>query len=89
VTREPVRTCIVCRAARPKSALVRLARVAGAQVVADPRHARGGRGAYVCGTEACLRGLARANLARAFRAPCVVKTDVVEEVTRQWRHEPR
>jgi predicted RNA-binding protein YlxR (DUF448 family) len=89
VSREPLRTCIVCRKVGPKARLVRLVRAGDAQVRVDPPGSVAGRGAYVCRTDRCLRGLRAAGLSRALRAPSVVKTEVMEEVTRRWRHEPR
>lgn len=68
---EPVRTCLGCRRARPKGALVRLVRRADGVVVRDPTGRAAGRGAYVCADPACLeRALQRARLAHAFRKPC-------------------
>jgi predicted RNA-binding protein YlxR (DUF448 family) len=56
----PVRTCVGCRARRPKAEMIRF--VIGCQELALG-NARG-RGAYVCRAEACLeKALKRKNLA--------------------------
>ncbi|MFQ5465904.1 MAG: YlxR family protein [Thermodesulfobacteriota bacterium] len=64
----PVRTCIGCRRAFDKRALVRLAAVDGALVV-DPGNGVPGRGAYICPERPCLDKAhsARNAFSRAFR----------------------
>jgi len=65
---------------RPKQALVRLVRGRDGVVIADPRRAAEGRGAYVCPDDRCLaRALHRAPLTHAFRKPC----EASEELGRQ------
>jgi predicted RNA-binding protein YlxR (DUF448 family) len=49
----PQRTCIACRKTGGKRELVRLVRVAGGEVEADPTGKKAGRGAYLCGTPGC------------------------------------
>jgi predicted RNA-binding protein YlxR (DUF448 family) len=62
----PTRTCVGCRAARPKRELIRLVRTPGPAVVVDPSGKLNGRGAYLCPDDACWtqaerrRGLERA-----------------------------
>jgi predicted RNA-binding protein YlxR (DUF448 family) len=63
---QPLRTCVGCKAVRPKSELERLVLMDG-RPVADPSGQMPGRGAYVCGNDECA-GRARARLARALRA---------------------
>ena len=48
-----MRRCVVCRTAHPKSALQRHVRSTGG-VVVDPAQRAQGRGAYLCGAEACI-----------------------------------
>jgi len=48
---EPLRTCVGCRQVKPRSALHRLALVAGS-IVVDPRRVVG-RSAYLCREGAC------------------------------------
>ncbi|MDR0621027.1 MAG: YlxR family protein [Deltaproteobacteria bacterium] len=71
----PERTCVGCRAKRPKAQLARLVGLAPAGgdgrrvVVWDPKGRLGGRGAWVCaGTPECLaKAAAKGRLARALR----------------------
>jgi len=68
----PVRTCLGCRARKNQSRLRRLALLKGPEglrAVWDDNRTRGGRGAWLCLSEAgCLeKALRRKGLARAFR----------------------
>lgn len=86
----PVRTCVACRAARPKRELIRLVCDGQGTVRADPSGAAPGRGVYVCPNPACLEGaLARRRLAHAFRKPCEAGADLAEEVRGLWQLESR
>jgi uncharacterized protein len=70
--RTPQRTCVGCRAVRPKRELVRLVLPAEGPVQVDPTGKRSGRGAYICrasGTTCLDQARRRKALARAFRAP--------------------
>jgi predicted RNA-binding protein YlxR (DUF448 family) len=51
--RVPVRTCVICREAKPKRELTRLVRVDGEGIYVDPSGKRAGRGAYLCSAAAC------------------------------------
>ena len=85
--REPRRTCLGCRRARPKQTLVRLVRGRDGVVVTDSRGVVGGRGAWVCPDDPCLaRALSRARLTHAFRRPCEASAElavVVRAVARR------
>jgi uncharacterized protein len=71
VKHAPTRTCLGCRTARPKGALVRLVRREDGRVVVDASGP--GRGAYVCAERGCVeRALKTGRLSHAFRAPCRV-----------------
>ena len=67
--RAPVRTCVGCRRARPKRALLRIARTPeGVRV--DPDARRPGRGAYLCPDRDCIAAARRRGagpLRRALR----------------------
>ncbi len=63
----PLRTCVGCRAVRPQSALLRIARDATGTVTVAPVRWRG-RGAYVCGAACLERALARRAVPRALAA---------------------
>ena len=86
MTREPGRTCVGCRAVKPKRSLARLVRAESGLVVADVTGAARGRGAYVCSEPACLeQALQRGRLARAFRGSCEVGPGLAEEVRGRWQ----
>lgn len=70
--REPARTCVVCRRARPRSELVRFVRRPDGTVGLDAEGKAPGRGAYVCPEEMCVRRAAK-RLAGALRAPAAVE----------------
>ncbi|HEV3124194.1 MAG TPA: YlxR family protein [Candidatus Dormibacteraeota bacterium] len=66
----PERTCIGCRAARPKRELIRLVLPAAGPVRVDPTGKEEGRGAYICrqtGTTCLTQARRRRVLVRAFR----------------------
>ncbi len=62
------RTCVVCREKRPKIELWRLAIASGTAMI-DRFGRLGGRGAYCCKHQRCMRGLVRykKRFTRAFR----------------------
>ena len=71
----PERTCIACRQARPKRALVRIVRTTAGNVVADVSGKLSGRGAYLCHEPACWqKGLRKDALARALKTT-IAETD--------------
>lgn len=81
MTREPRRTCIVCREVRGKQQLVRLVRRGEGNVVVDPRATAPGRGAYVCRGTGCVARLVKgARASQAFRRPSTVERSVVATV---------
>jgi predicted RNA-binding protein YlxR (DUF448 family) len=74
--RSPERTCIGCRVKAGQGELVRLVLVEG-RVVVD-RARRGGRGAWIHPTEACLsQAMRRKALGRAFRDRAVADEAVL------------
>ena len=77
----PARTCLGCRRVHPKDRLVRLVRIAEGLVVADRAGTARGRGAYLCGDEACVaRGLQRGRLTHAFKLSSEASRGLAEEV---------
>lgn len=65
--RPPERTCVACRATRPKRELVRVVRSAEGGLTVDLRGKAPGRGAYLCPAEACLsRGIGAGALRTAL-----------------------
>ncbi|QSX08690.1 YlxR family protein [Alkalibacter rhizosphaerae] len=70
----PQRTCIVCGNKIDKRNLVRVVKNKEGRIFFDPTGKANGRGAYLCGEDACIEGILKKNaLNRAF------KTDVAEE----------
>ena len=55
----PMRTCVVCRDARPKRELTRLVRPADRPLQMDPGGKLPGRGAYLCNKPECWHGAAQ------------------------------
>jgi predicted RNA-binding protein YlxR (DUF448 family) len=74
---EPERTCVVCRAAKPTTDLLRLARDNGVLVV---RQKGAGRSAYVCVAEACLAALDDGAASRSFGAKTTVAPELVGQL---------
>jgi predicted RNA-binding protein YlxR (DUF448 family) len=50
----PQRTCLGCKAVKPKKELVRVVRTPEGEVLVDPTGKRSGRGAYTCPNLDCL-----------------------------------
>lgn len=75
----PERTCVGCRAVRPKRELVRVVRTPEGTVELDPTGKRSGRGAYLCRNVACLEAAVQGRrLERALRHP--IRPEVVDQV---------
>ncbi len=53
----PMRMCIACRQMKPKKEMYRVTRKREGEVFFDPTGKASGRGAYICGEEACLKVL--------------------------------
>ena len=53
----PMRMCIACRQMKPKKEMTRVVKTADGEISADPTGKAAGRGAYICGDEACLKKL--------------------------------
>lgn len=65
----PHRTCVACRATRPKRDLVRIVRTPEGEVLVDPRGKAPGRGAYLCRQRSCwTTALAQRRLEKALRS---------------------
>jgi uncharacterized protein len=79
----PVRTCIACRAKRPQTELIRIARSRDGRVAVDERGGAPGRGAYVCPGQSCIdRALASDGLRRALRHGGALPGGLHDELTR-------
>lgn len=65
----PMRTCIACRAEKPKKELVRVVKF-GDEIKLDLTGKANGRGAYVCNCKECIAKLKKGKmLNRAFSMP--------------------
>jgi len=69
----PMRTCVACQTKRPKRELVRVVRTPNHELVLDKKGKVSGRGAYVCGTRACIEQAVKTK--RLERALEVAMTD--------------
>lgn len=79
----PMRMCIACREMKPKKEMTRVVKTADGEISADPTGKAAGRGAYICGAEACLKKLSDKKLLhKAFSAdvPQNVYKGVEEEI---------
>lgn len=54
VKKIPQRTCLGCKAVKPKKELIRIVRTPQGEVTVDPTGKKSGRGAYTCPTSECL-----------------------------------
>lgn len=75
----PMRTCIACRAEKPKKELIRIVKTKDGVFSVDRTGKVSGRGAYLCDDKACaLKILNKKLLARAFEME--VPLDVYENL---------
>jgi predicted RNA-binding protein YlxR (DUF448 family) len=78
----PQRTCVVCRAVRPRRDLLRVVRTPERVVILDETGKCSGRGAYLCRQRSCLEtALAQRQLERALE---VSLTAEVESELREY-----
>ena len=65
----PMRTCIACRACKPKKELIRIVKSEDG-IFLDRTGRKNGRGAYICDDEKCIAKLKKGKLLnRAFSMP--------------------
>ena len=79
----PMRTCIACREVKPKKEMFRVVRTAEGDILPDPTGKLAGRGAYICGSEQCMKKLSDKKLLnKAFSTAvdATVYAGVEEEV---------
>ncbi|NLK08848.1 MAG: YlxR family protein [Firmicutes bacterium] len=75
----PQRTCIGCRAVRPKRDLIRVVRTPEGAIHLDPTGKQSGRGAYLCPSAACVElAFQRKQLERALQI--TIASDTLEEL---------
>jgi predicted RNA-binding protein YlxR (DUF448 family) len=78
----PMRTCIACRASKPKKELVRVVK-SGEEIKLDFTGKLNGRGAYVCNDAECVGKLKKQKLLnRAFSMP--VSDEVYDMITEEF-----
>lgn len=76
----PMRTCIACRACKPKKELARIVKTENG-VIYDGTGKVNGRGAYICKCEECIKKLRKGKLLnRAFSCQVTdAEYDKIEE----------
>ena len=80
------RQCVVCRNRLNKDDLIRLVKVEGDTVVIDKNNKLGGRGAYICKNEKCLKTAEQKGiLNRAFKCNIKNKENLFKELTELGR----
>ncbi len=78
----PMRTCIACKANKPKKELVRIVK-SGEEIKLDRTGRLNGRGAYICDDLECAKKLKKAKLLnRAFSCP--VSDEVYDEIMEEF-----
>lgn len=78
----PMRTCIACRAVKPKRELIRIVKN-GTEISLDRTGKMDGRGAYICDDAECLNKLKKGKLlSRTFS--CAVDESVYERLSEEF-----
>lgn len=78
----PMRTCIACRAVKPKRELIRIVKN-GTEISLDRTGKKNGRGAYICDDIECLNKLKKGKLlSRTFS--CAVDESVYERLSEEF-----
>lgn len=79
----PMRTCIACREEKPKKEMLRVVKNAVGEIRLDFSGKLPGRGAYVCGSEACIKKLKKYRLLnKAFSSE--VAPDVYDAIEEEF-----
>ncbi|MCM3699100.1 RNase P modulator RnpM [Paenibacillus macerans] len=79
----PLRKCVACQQMMPKKSLIRIVRSPEGEVSIDLTGKKSGRGAYLCGKEACFKLAHKTKaLDRALKAP--VGPEVYEQLARDF-----
>ena len=58
----PMRTCIACRAEKPKKELIRIVKTKDGEFIVDKTGKVSGRGAYLCDNKACAEKVIKKKL---------------------------
>ena len=79
----PMRTCIACREEKPKKEMLRVVKNAAGEIRLDFSGKLPGRGAYVCGSGACIKKLKKYRLLnKAFSSE--VAPDVYDAIEEEF-----
>ncbi len=82
----PERSCVACRAKRPKAALVRFVADEG-RLALDARQKLPGRGAYLCRDEKCARAASKSKaLTRALKGKATEWPWTIEDLMQLIEH---
>ena len=78
----PMRTCIACKACKPKKELIRIVKSEDG-ISLDRTGRKNGRGAYICNDMDCVKKLKKGKcLSRAFS--CAVEDCVYDRITEEF-----
>ncbi|MBQ6980524.1 MAG: YlxR family protein [Clostridia bacterium] len=78
----PMRTCIACRACKPKKELIRIVK-SEEGISLDRTGRKNGRGAYICDDANCIAKLKKGKLLnRAFSCP--VEDSVYDKISEEF-----
>jgi predicted RNA-binding protein YlxR (DUF448 family) len=78
----PMRTCIACRAEKPKKELIRVVKF-GDEIKLDLTGKANGRGAYICNDIECINKLKKGRLLnRAFS--CQVSDETYQKISEEF-----
>lgn len=78
----PMRTCIACKALKPKKELVRIVK-SGEEISLDFTGRKNGRGAYICNDAECVKKLKKGRLLnRTFS--CAVDDAVYDRIAEEF-----
>ena len=78
----PMRTCIACKACKPKKELIRIVR-SEEGISLDRTGRKNGRGAYICDDAECVKKLKKGRLLNKTFS-CQVDEDVYDRITEEF-----
>lgn len=82
VKKVPMRMCTACREMKPKRELIRVVKTPENEIKIDLTGKLNGRGAYICGSEECLKKAQKIGaLSRAFSFE--VKGEIYERLAKE------
>lgn len=80
--KTPMRTCIACRAVKPKRELIRIVK-SGTEISLDRTGKKNGRGTYICDDIECFNKLRKGKLlSRTFS--CAVDESVYDKLSEEF-----